>query len=372
MKIVYCITALYNSGGMERVLSCKANYLANLGHEIHIITTDQRDQPTFFKFDPRIRMYDLDINHELTTGTSFLRKVSAFPLKYLRHKRRLAKLLKELRADVVISMFGVEAAFVPSIQDGSRKVLEYHFSKNKRLQYGRKGLWRLIDLWRTREDEVLVRRYDDFVVLTEEDKNLWGDLPNIHVIPNPLPFTTDEVAQLEAPIVLAAGRYDYQKNFEGLINIWSLVSAKYPEWTLKIYGDGMERSALEERVRRLGLESRVTLEHPTRDMKSVYLSSSIYAMTSRYEGLPMVLLEAQTMGLPIVSYACQCGPRDIITQGHTGYIIEMGDEVAFAEALESLMSSVEMRRLMGAHAQEASLRYRLEPVMQQWLSLLGC
>lgn len=371
MKIVYCITSLYNSGGMERVLSCKANYLAALGHEVHIVTTDQLGRPTFFEFDPRIQMHDLDINHEETTGNSVWRKVSAYPLKHWRHRKRLKSLLMKLRADVVVSMFGLEVGIVPTVRDGSLKVLEYHFSKNKRLEYGRKGLWRLIDQWRTKQDEKVVPLYDRFVVLTEEDKELWGNLPNISAIPNPLPFTSTEVSPLEERVVVAAGRHDYQKNFEALIDIWAILAKGYPDWTLKIYGDGRLRPELEAQVKALGLERSIRLEKPTRDMKSVYLSSSIYALTSHYEGLPMVLLEAQTMGLPIVAYACQCGPRDVITEGKDGYIIELGDKVAFARALERLMSDSELRNSMGREAKRSSERYELDRIMAQWLHLFG-
>lgn len=371
MKIVYCITSLYNSGGMERVLSCKANYLAGLGHEVHIVTTDQRGKPTFFDFDPSIRMHDLDINHEETTGDSIWRKVSAYPLKHWRHRQRLTRLLMNLRADVVVSMFGLEVGIVPKIKDGSLKVLEYHFSKNKRLEYGRKGLWKLIDQWRTKQDEHVVHLYDHFVVLTQEDKALWGNLPNISAIPNPLPFSSSEVSPLSERVVVAAGRHDYQKNFESLIDIWALLAARYPDWTLKIYGDGRLRPDLEARVKALGLERNIRLEYPTRDMKSVYLSSSVYALTSHYEGLPMVLLEAQTMGLPIVAYACQCGPRDVITDGKDGYVIEVGDKEGFSKALERLITNSELRLSMGRAAKVASRRYELDAVMAQWLALFG-
>lgn len=371
MKIVYCIPALANSGGMERVLSYKANYLAELGHEIHIITSDQMDRPLFFPLDSRIQLHDLGINHEENNNTTLWRKLSQGIGKELRHRRRLRALLMRLKANVVISMFGLEANFLPSIPDGSRKILEFHFSKLKRLQYGRTGLWRLIDLWRTKLDERTVVRYDDFVVLTHEDRDLWGDLPNIHVIPNPLPFESETVSSLEHKRVIAAGRYNYQKNFAALIDIWAMVASELPDWHLDIYGDGEEREPLQRQIDRLGLGERITLRHPTKDMPKAYLESSIYVMTSHYEGLPMVLLEAQTMGLPIISYACQCGPRDIIEDGQTGYLIPMGDQKAFADALLRLAHDPETRSRMGRAAKEASLRYRVEPIMQAWQQLLG-
>lgn len=369
MRIVYCIPGLYNSGGMERVLSCKANYLASLGHEIHIVTTDQMGRPCFFPLDERIRTYDLGVNYEINNGGSLWHKLSTYYARQRRHRRELTALLMRIRPDVTVSMFGNDEGIIPSIQDGSRKVLEYHFSKLKRLQYGRRGLWRLIDHWRTKADERAVRRYDRFVVLTEEDRQLWGDLPNIRVIANPLPFDTEQTSTLTARRVIAAGRYDYQKNFEALIDIWAQVSPQFPDWHLDIYGDGPLRGALEERVERLGLSGTLSLQKPTRDMPAEYLRSALYAMTSHYEGLPMVLLEAQTMGLPIVSYACQCGPRDIVADGETGYLVDLYDEQAFVARLMSLMASEGERQRMGANAREASQRYRLERIMPQWEQL---
>lgn len=354
---------------MERVLSCKANYLAAHGYEIHIITTDQMGRPPFFPLDERIRTYDLDINYESNNGGSLWHKVSTYRTRQRRHRERLTRLLMQIRPDVTVSMFGNDEAIIPTIQDGSRKVLEYHFSKLKRLQYGRRGLWRLVDLWRTRQDERHVRAYDRFVVLTDEDRQLWGDLPNIHVIANPLPFESAETAPLIHHRVIAAGRYDYQKNFEALIDIWARVSPQHPDWHLDIYGNGPLRPELAARVERLGLTDSLTLQLPTRDMPAEYLHSSIYAMTSHYEGLPMVLLEAQTMGLPIVSYACQCGPRDIITDGENGYLVPLYDESAFAEALSRLMHSESERQRMGASARLSSARYRIDSIMPQWLEL---
>lgn len=371
MKIVYCIPATSNSGGMERVLSRKVNYLAERGYELCIITTDQRGKKPFFALDERIAQYDLGINYDENNGQGLLAKLLAYPQKKHLHRKRLAKLLGELRADIVISMFGDDADFLPSIQDGSKKVLEYHFSKLKRLQYGRKGLWRLIDHYRTWRDEHTVRGYDRFVVLTAEDASYWGSLNNLQVIPNPLPFTSDEVSDCTAHCVLAAGRYDFQKNFSLLLRLWSRVSSSYPDWTLEIIGDGALRPDLEQEVLQLGLERSVKLSRPTSQMKEVYLRSSIYVMTSRYEGLPMVLIEAQQMGLPIVSFACPCGPRDVIHEGEDGFLLPLGDEDGFVRALRHLMDTESERQRLGRAAREASARYDVDAVMAHWTQLFG-
>lgn len=367
-KLVFCIPALANSGGMERVLSRKANYLVNLGYDIHIITSDQMGRPVFFPLDERIHLHDLGIDHEANNHTSLARKLMDYPVKIVRHRHRLKNLLLSLKADIVISMFGLEASFLPHIKDGSRKVLEYHFSKNKRLHYHRKGLWRAVDEWRTKKDEQTVRLYDDFVVLTEEDRALWGNVPNIHVIANPLPFETESYADTSSKRIVAAGRYNYQKNFEALIDIWAQIEPSYPDWRLSIYGDGEERDNLQRKIDEYAL-SRISLERPTKEMLQVYLSSSAYVMTSHYEGLPMVLLEAQACGLPIVSYACECGPRDVVEHGKTGFLVSMYDQAQFVNSLRELMDNAPLRHEMGQQAKAASKRYSLEAIMDRWVTL---
>lgn len=371
MRIVYCIPATSNSGGMERVLTRKVNYLADLGHELIIITTDQRGAKPFFPLDESVKQYDLGINYDENNGQGIVAKALAYPRKKRLHKQRLQALLLELRADIVISMFGDDSSFLPKIKDGSKKILEYHFSKLKRLQYGRTGLWRLVDVLRTKMDEWTVKPFDRFVVLTAEDQGYWGALPNIRVIPNPLPFTSQETSSCKATKVVAVGRYDFQKNFSKLLQLWARIAPQFPEWTLEIYGNGDQRCQLEQEVKDLGISSSVTLARPTHQMKEVYLSASIYAMTSRYEGLPMVLIEAQQMGLPIVSFACPCGPRDVIHDGEDGFLIPMGEDDIFLKALSTLMASEEKRIGMGRRAREASSRYEVDAVMNKWLTLFS-
>jgi len=356
---------------MERVLARKVNYLVEQGHELIIITTDQKGAQPFFPLKGSVKQYDLGINYDENNGQGILAKLSAYPRKKRLHRQRLSELLGQLRADIVVSMFGEDATLLPQMKDGSHKVLEYHFSKLKRLQYGRTGLWRLVDILRTKLDERTVRPYDSFVVLTEEDAGYWGALPNIRVIPNPLPFVSEETSPCTSHKVIAVGRYDFQKNFAKLLDLWGRIAPVYPDWSLEIYGDGALRPELELQVNRLGLSSSVILAKPTHKMKDVYQSASIYAMTSRYEGLPMVLIEAQHMGLPIVSFACPCGPKDVIHPGEDGYLISQGDDEGFLTGLRQLMDSETERVRMGANARKASVRYEVDAVMGQWLDLFS-
>lgn len=354
---------------MERVLSNKANYLVRLGHEVTIITTDQKGRPSFYDLHPDIKCIDLGINYTEDLDKGLLFRIMSFFFKQKKHRRLLESHLKSLRADIVVSMFDNDVGFVPKIKDGSKKVVEIHFSRFKRLQYGRKGLMGWIDKVRSGRDLKIVKRYDRFVVLTEEDKNYWGALDNIVVIPNANSFESDEKSSLMHKQVIAVGRYDYQKGFDDLIHIWKRVISEAPGWKLKIYGHGPLKEVFEALIDGLGLQESIELAAPVRNIKEAYLNSSILVMTSRYEGLPMVLLESQVCGVPMVSYMCKCGPTDVIKDGQNGFLVEEGNQDQFAEKLLLLMKDDVLRKRMGLAAIDNSKNYGEEKIMQRWISL---
>lgn len=371
IKIIYCIPATYNSGGMERVLANKANWLVRNGYDVSILTTDQMARRPFFDFDPRIQFYDLGINYEENNGKSFLNKLIHYPFKQWKHKNALKRILIEQNADVVVSMFGNDASILPGINDGSRTVLEIHFSRFKRQQYGRKGIWKIVDYIRSRNDLKVVSKFDRFVVLTEEDKGYWGDLQNIQVIPNARTFVFDRPAELTEKKVIAVGRYCYQKALDRLIDAWSIVCQSVSDWKLYLVGDGEDRVSLQQQIERLGLSDKVILGRAETDMPSVYTDASILALSSRYEGLPMVLLEAQAAGLPIVSFECKCGPRDVLTNGEDGFLVKEGDVETLAAMIRELIIDEDLRRRMGAEAYKNSERFSEEKVMTQWVELFN-
>lgn len=371
IKIIYCIPATYNSGGMERVLANKANWLVRNGYDVSILTTDQMARRPFFDFDPRIKFYDLGINYEENNGKSFLNKLIHYPFKQWKHKNALKRILMEQNADVVVSMFGNDASILPGINDGSRTVLEIHFSRFKRQQYGRKGIWKIVDDIRSRNDLKVVSKFDRFVVLTEEDKGYWGDLQNIQVIPNARTFVFDRPAELTEKKVIAVGRYCYQKALDRLIDAWSIVCQSVSDWKLYLVGDGEDRVSLQQQIEKLGLSDKVILGRAETDMPSVYTDASILALSSRYEGLPMVLLEAQAAGLPIVSFECKCGPRDVLTDGEDGFLVKEGDVETLAAKIRELIIDEDLRRRMGAEAYKNSKRFSEEKVMTQWVELFN-
>ena len=278
IKLVYCIGGTYNSGGMERVLSNKANWLSSHGYEITIITTEQRGRNAFFPLNPNIQQIDLGINYEESKGIAA--KLFSYPFKLLKHKSILSKHLRSIRPDIVVSLFDNGSSIIPKINDGSKKILEVHFSRFKRKQYERKGLLGIIDRILSKQDLKTAKSYDHFVVLTNEDKGYWGMDKNISVIPNALNNTFRNIDLKETERtnkIIAVGRLAHQKHFSELIHIFSAIHDKAPDWGLEIIGNGPDKDRLQKLIDGLGLKSKVTLSPVTSTIQEKYLTAGIYA-----------------------------------------------------------------------------------------------
>jgi len=371
MKIVYCILGIFNSGGMERVLANKVNYLVDRGYDVTIITTDQKGRPAYFSLDSRVLHIDLAVNYTDALEVNIINKSLIFSKKKRLHKQLLAEQLMKLKPNITISMFDYEASFLTDIKDGSAKVLEIHFSRFKRIQYGRKGVLRLIDRYLSLRDKQIAKKYKRFVVLTHEDKGYWGKMNNIEVIPNANSFEPNDISNLSSKRVIAVGRLNYQKRFEDLIALWRTVHLEAPDWKLEIFGNGPQKRELQALIDTYGLSNSAILREPVKDIMNEYLASSMVAMTSRYEGLPMALLEGQVCGLPMVSYCCKCGPKDIIIDGKNGFLIDEGDLANFSSKIVQLIKDIALRKEMGLHSSQLSKRFSEEEVMSKWISLFN-
>ena len=372
MKIVYCVHSVYNPGGMERVLLNKVTYLSqHTDWEILIVTTDQKGRPAFYPFPDTVRMIDLDINYSDDNNGPVWTKVLGYLKRKRAHKKRLTRLLYQEKPDFVVSLYPSESSFIPDIKDGSKKILELHYCKFFRLQYGRQGILGLIDKWRTRTDERLVRRFDRFVVLTQEDRQYWGDLPNIQVIPNAAMRLKNVYADPSVKRVLAVGRLDYQKGFDKLIQAWKLVKedSELSDWKLDIFGQGEWKEKLLNEIKEYELEDSLEIHAPTTDIGQEYVSSSILVMSSNYEGFPMVMIEAMACGVPVVSFAFKCGPKDIIRHQENGLIVSEGDIVALAKALSFMMKDNALRAHCAQNAREIIAEYSEEVIMKKWMDL---
>ena len=370
MKLIYCIHSTYNPGGMERVLLNKVRYLVEeKGWDVAVVTTDQHSRPSFYPFPEGVRMIDLGVNYSDDNARPFMQKLLGYLRRRQVHKKRLKALLEEERPDIVDCFYPGECSFVPSLKDGSRKVMELHQSKLFHHQYNRSGLMGLADKVRALMDERLVRRFDRFVVLTQEDKEMWGDMPGIRVIPNAANFIADKYSDYSAKRVIAVGRLDYQKSFDRLIKVWEKVHQQIPQWRLDIFGQGEWQEMLQRMIDERGLQDIVKLNAPTKNIGKEYSESSMLVMSSHYEGFPMVMIEAMACGLPAVCFDFKCGPRDIISEGENGLIVPDGDIEGMAEAMVRLMKDDDLRKRMGENAKKVVEKYSEDRVMGLWVNL---
>lgn len=372
MKIIYCTHSTYNPGGMERVLLNKVTYLSALPEwEVSLVTTDQHQRPSFYPFPEKVRMTDLEINYSDDNDKGIWKKITSYLCKRKEHKRKLTALLLKEKPDIVVSLYPSESSFIPDIKDGSKKVLELHFNKFFRIQYGRKGIIGLIDRWRTRQDERIVRRFDKFVVLTNEDKGYWGGLPNIEVIPNAAIHVSKNYSEVKNKRVIAVGRLDYQKGFDRLIQAWKLVqhTGRFSDWKLDIFGQGEWREMLQQMIDKQGLQNTVKINPPTNAILNEYVHSSLLVMSSNYEGFGMVLVEAMSCGVPVISFDCKCGPKDIIQPGINGLLVPNGDIQALADAMMKVMEDEAYRKMLSLNARKVVDTYSEQAVMSQWILL---
>ena len=370
MKILYQIHSTYNPGGMERVLLNKVRYFVEeKGWDVTVVTTDQHDRPSFYPFPEGVKMIDLGVNYSDDNGKPFVKKLMGYFRRRQLHKKRLKEVMEAIRPDVVDCFYPGECSFVPGLKDGSKTVMELHQSKLFHYQYNRSGLMGLADKVRACMDERLVRKFDRFVVLTQEDMQMWGEMPGIRVIPNAANFIAEKYSDCSAKRVIAVGRLDYQKSFDRLIQVWEKVHQEMPDWRLDIFGQGEWQEMLQGMIDERGLQDSVRLMGPTKNIGNEYSESSMIVMSSHYEGFPMVMIEAMACGLPAVSFDFKCGPKDIIIEGENGLVVPDGDIDGLAEAMVGLMKDDELRKRMGEEAKKVVETFSESKVMDKWVRL---
>lgn len=373
LKIVYCTPALYMAGGVERVLTLKANYFAEqFGYDITIILTEGKDKPLFYPLSDKIKIVHLDINFEEMWTCSFFKKIWVYLKKQHIYKKKLTTELMHLRPDITISLLRREINFLCDIPDGSKKMGELHVNRANYRNFEANESNALKNLFARFWMKGLVshlKKLDRFIVLTEEDKASWTELNNVEVIPDPLAFKIDEVSPLVNKRVIAVGRYVYQKGFDLLLQSWAKIEKEHPDWQLAVYGMG-ERGPYEQMIDDLKIDrSRCHLYGSTSDIKKEYLDSSLFVFSSRFEGFGMVLIEAMACGLPVVSFDCPCGPKDIVRHKEDGLLVPSGDVAKLAEAMHQMMSDDTLRRQMASKALLNVRRFQLDEIAKRWIPL---
>lgn len=290
------------------------------------------------------------------------------------YKKRLTRCLLEICPEITVSMLRREINFINSIHDGSVKIGEIHINKsnfrNLSEEKGASFIKNLLSrLWMKQLDRQL-KKLSKFIILTEEDrKNFSYYLDNTTVIYNPLPFYPEQTSDCTAQEVIAVGRYTQQKGFDLLIEAWRIVAEKHPDWNLRIYGGG-------DRTEFLALKDKyhlktLYLEEQTQNIIQKYCESSIFVLSSRYEGFGMVITEAMSCGVPPVSFTCPCGPRDIIHNNEDGLLVENGDIEQLAEKICYLIENDTIRKEMGRMAKINSKRFKIENISKEWEALFN-
>jgi len=297
----------------------------------------------------------------------------AFGLKLRKYKKEVRKLLFEIRPDVAISMCDQEFYFLTDINDGSTKFAEYHFSRFSQKIVWKNLTWyqKILGWYERRLFEAKISKYKKFIVLTEGDKKDWYEFDNVAVIPNPITVDVPKQADLRGNVVLAVGRYVHQKGFERLLKIWSKISADYPDWTLKIKGEGPLCERYDRLIQQYNISHSVILENPSNDITDTYLKSAVFVMTSLYEGLPLSLIEAAAFGIPAISYDFKHGPADIIEHSYNGYLIENDNEEEFINCLKEMLGNREHLKEMGIHAKQKAQEFKEESIMLRWAALFS-
>ena len=372
MKIAYCTPSLYIAGGIERVLTTKMNYLADkAGYEVWVILTDGKGKNPYFPLSDKIHIVNLDLNFEELWSLGFLKKIFVYLKKQRIYKKKLKEALYEIRPDITVSTLRREINFITAIKDGSRKVGEMHVNRANYRNFEANDTNALKKIFERIWMKSLVgklKKLDQFVVLTDEDRRNWHELDNVTTIPNPLNvFPTIESNQ-SARKVIAAGRYCYQKGFDLLLRAWAIVNEKHKDWRLDIYGAG-NNVEYKNLANTLNICQNVGINPPTDNIYAKYADASIFVFSSRFEGFGMALLEAMATKLAVVSFACPCGPKDIISDGNDAVLVTNEDIQELVDKICYLIENEEERKSMAENAKLKAMQYSVDNIMHRWIRL---
>ena len=373
LKIVYITPQLYLADGVARVLTMKANYFAEkFGYDITIVITEGKGKPVFYPLSDKIHVINLDLNFEELWHQPFFKKAWIYLNKQRQYRRMLTYELMQIRPDITVTLLRREINFINQIKDGSRKMGEMHVLRSHFRNFEKNDTNFLKELFAKYWMHRLIgklRKLDRMVVLTETDAASWTELSNVVAIPNPLPMMPPTVSPLTEKRVIAVGRYYQEKGFDLLLEAWSKVCLRHPDWRLEIFGDG-EKENYETIRDRLGIPAKCcVINGRSNNIEQEYLKSSVFVCSSRFEGFGMVIIEAMACGLAVVSFDCPYGPRSIIADGEDGILVEAENADKLAEALSSVMASPERCRSLATNAIRNVKRFQMDHIANQWRRL---
>lgn len=375
MKIVYIYSSFTIAGGADRVVIEKANYLAEHGYDVTIVTDSQHNRDTFYPLSSKVLLKDLSIDFEQEYKYNPIIRIFLYFSLMKKYRRILSDFLYSEKPDIVITTLGRNMDFLTDIKDGSIKIGESHIAKpfirNFHLLESKGPIHSLIaKIWMQKVTKNC-KKLDALVLLTQDDANNWKEYTKTHIIPNPLPFESASASTCDNKQAIFVARMSEQKGYEYLIRAWELVHAKHPDWILNIYGDGEEKEIIQKTINQKDLSSVIILRGTTTNIQEKYLESSICILSSRFEGFGMVLLEAMACGVPCVAFDCPYGPAEIINNEEDGFLVEHLNSTALAEHICDLIEDASLRKKMGSAAKRNVQRYNKEKVMGDWIGLFN-
>lgn len=364
MKIILLASNMTETGGIQRLVSVLANaFVEYKDIEIDIVNTGIKNGVEKFHLNKNIKCNYIGIKTPDLLNYSLLKKLIYNFKSFLRIKSYFKNYDFKNKKNIVIAFGHTSSCMLPFIIKKKRNI-KLVGSQHNPISYNK--IYSIIR-------NISLKRLDRYIVLNDtmkEDVLLNYKLSNIDVIENPNTLSNSNNKKiLENKLVLAVGRLTEQKGFDILIDIWKVISIKHSDWKLKIVGDGPLKYQLLNQVKKLNLEEYVTIEGFTQDICDKYNEASIYAMTSRYEGFGLVLVEAQSCGLPTISFDCPFGPRNIINNNIDGYLINQNDKYKFIEKLSELMSNDKLREKYSINAIQNSKKYNIRTISNKWIKL---
>lgn len=356
MKLLYITNGINGAGGLERVLSIKASFLAeHYGYEVSMLSLNDNHLHPFYDFSGKIKMLSIPVEGNFLQYAHLYRK-------------GIKKIVVQVQPDVIsVCDDGLKGFFIPTMLRNKTPVIyERHVSKEIEMHHDFSVLKKGIIKAKWIMMEKLATSFEKFILLTEGNTKEWPSLNNKGVIPNPLSFYPLRSSTLLNKKVIAVGKQGYQKGYDLLLPAWKLVVQQHPDWHLEIYGKKEAAQGLEPLAEKLGITKNIAFFNPEKNIEQKYLESSIYVMSSRFEGFGMVLIEAMACGLPCVSFDCNYGPSDIIVNREDGFVVPREDVNALAIKIIILIENKELRLQMGQQAKENVKRFLPESIISQW------
>ncbi len=352
MNIVFLVLDIHLVSGSERVAVNMANFLVDKGHAITIVSLSRQKLGRIFNIDNRIVLKYLNFNFR--NGFNIPQKIASIFIV----NRFFSKFSEKA------ILLGVGTTYISLL---AALIAKGNFFKTIGCQHtsysAPKHFWVLFR-------RLFFHRLDAVISLTEHDHPKLKRLnPNSFVIPNSVSFYPEQPALLENKRLLAIGRMDYNKGFDLLLDFFEIFTIQHPDWVLRIIGEGPLKKSIITRIETSGLKERVEILPPTNNIIDQYLDASLYLMTSRTEALPMVLLEAQACGLPIVSFNCETGPSEIINNCKDGYLIGDFDIKEMSFRVSELCADFSKRKEFGLNARENVKKFFPERIYEKWEEL---